>query len=112
MITQTKHRFGGCPECGGNDGFFQLHPDAWFICHMDKTSWKVSAAILCTRLEQTEYDYHQNWLALDHYHNVEPMPWLPTFREWVRLWRDEWPILTREWLRLRRKLKHDTEIPF
>jgi len=35
--TQSIEAFGGCPRCGGNDGFLNLGSDHWFVCGVRRT---------------------------------------------------------------------------
>ena len=31
--------FGGCPECGHNDGYLNIGRCQWFLCHKHRTKW-------------------------------------------------------------------------
>ena len=39
----TDEYFGGCPECGKNDGYLNVGKDHVFICDEHKTAWCAGA---------------------------------------------------------------------
>jgi ssDNA-binding Zn-finger/Zn-ribbon topoisomerase 1 len=45
MTTEVtaEHYFGGCPECGDNDGYVNIGADHWFLCDTHKTCWPIGS---------------------------------------------------------------------
>lgn len=62
--------FGGCPVCGGNDGFLNVGRAHWFMCNKHKTKWCVGDNwFRCWRLE-TEDIWRDNLKLLTDYREV------------------------------------------
>jgi len=42
-MMKVDNYFGGCPHCGGNDGYANVGRSHWFFCKAHKTSWCIGA---------------------------------------------------------------------
>lgn len=63
---------GGCPVCGGNDGFVNVGRAHWFMCDKHKTKWCVGDNwFRCWRFE-TEEIWRENARLLSAYRTVKP----------------------------------------
>jgi hypothetical protein len=61
---------GGCPVCGGNDGFLNVGRAHWFVCDKHKTKWCVGDNwFRCWRFE-TEEIWRENARLLAGYRAV------------------------------------------
>lgn len=65
--------FGGCPECGGNDGYLNVGRNHWYICHEHKTRWLLGSNLFSSWQEQSEEDWKRNAELISDYKNVEPI---------------------------------------
>lgn len=65
--------FGGCPICGKNDGYLNVHRVHWFICHAHRTRWNAGENLFRSWREQTEEDWRLNWEMIAEYQEVEPV---------------------------------------
>jgi hypothetical protein len=58
MKTQAERNFvahfGGCPECGDNDGFINVGRSHWMICKAHKVKWCVGSNLFSSWRGQTE----------------------------------------------------------
>ena len=71
--TQSIEAFGGCPDCGGNDGFLNLGSDHWFICAVHRTKWCVGSNwFRCWRWE-TKADWQRNFNELQGFREITPV---------------------------------------
>lgn len=52
--------FGVCPECGGQDGFFNVGSNHWFFCNDHQTAWCFGSNIFSGWREQTAGEHEQN----------------------------------------------------
>ena len=66
-------RFGGCPVCGGNDGFLNINRGHWFMCKKHMTKWCAGSNLFrCWRFE-TEDIWRENFEILSDYREVTPV---------------------------------------
>ena len=69
----SEHYFGGCPECGGNDGFVNVERTHWFVCDAHKTKWNVGSNLFSCWRRQDEEIWQQNFKMLEEYREVEAL---------------------------------------
>ncbi len=113
MKTQTQHYFGGCPECGGQDGYTNVGKAHWAFCIAHRTMWCIGWNLFSSWQYETEDEQRLAYdaIGLASFTKVKPMPWRPTLRE--RLWRWWMRVdLNRRWKQSFGKPKFDAEIPF
>lgn len=65
--------FGGCPECGENDGFLNVEGTHVFVCHIHKTGWIVGVNLFSAWKEESEEIWEANIKLLKDYRQVEPL---------------------------------------
>ena len=82
MTTTTEH-FGGCPECGRNDGFLNTGPGHWFFCDAHKTKWCEGSNLFSGWRDETEADWQRNADVLAGCREVEPIYPEPTYEQCV-----------------------------
>jgi hypothetical protein len=46
--------FGGCPQCGDNDGFINVGSSHWMLCKAHKVKWFVGANLFDSWKHQNE----------------------------------------------------------
>jgi hypothetical protein len=73
MTVTTTNYFGGCPTCGGCDGYLNLRRDHWMVCHACKTRWVIGANLFSSWRDETEADWERNYLLLSGYRQVKPI---------------------------------------
>jgi len=66
--------FGGCPECGENDGFLNIHRTHWFICHTHKTKWLRGDNLFGSWRFQTPDEWQENHESILDYEEVHGCP--------------------------------------
>ncbi len=89
MKTQTKHYFDACPECGDTDGYVNVGRSHWFTRDTHKTKWCIGAGLFSSCKEESEAEQQRvlDEIEFDQFRVVEPMPWSPSFRERLKMWR-------------------------
>jgi hypothetical protein len=77
MTTQMKvpDYFGGCPQCGRNDGYVNAGKTHVFICREHKTSWTIGSNLFSSWRYQTEEEQRRIWdeIGLEDFTEVEPL---------------------------------------
>jgi hypothetical protein len=63
MVTTTEY-FGGCPTCGGNDGYRNLGREHWFFCAEHKVKWYVGSSLFSGWREETVEDRTRIFLQM------------------------------------------------
>jgi hypothetical protein len=73
MTTEvtTEHYFGGCPECGDNDGYVNIGADHWFLCDTHKTCWPIGSNLFS--IDDTEEPQQAAAAKVARYRTVEPV---------------------------------------
>jgi hypothetical protein len=71
-INVTNY-FGGCPHCGGNDGYRNAGRSHRFFCDAHKTSWCVGSNLFSDWRFETEEQQRAKW-HIEGYADVEPLP--------------------------------------
>lgn len=69
---EPDEHFGGCPECGGNDGFINVNRVHYFVCHLHNTQWEVGQNLFSGWREETPEVWERNRQIVDSYTEVEP----------------------------------------
>jgi len=64
--------FGDCPECGCNDGYFNIGRGHWFFCYQHKTAWFVGWNLMSSWRHESEEVWKKNTALLSLYREVEP----------------------------------------
>ena len=72
MNTIDEH-FGGCPECGGHDGFLYNGRDNWFICDTHLTKWLVGSGLFSSWEYMTDDELSEQRDLLLGYRVVKPI---------------------------------------
>lgn len=75
--------FGGCPHCGGNDGYVNLRRTHVFLCEKHKTAWVRGDNLFSSWRQETPADWKRNrrMLTRGRYRLVEPIFSLDTKKE-------------------------------
>ncbi len=72
MNTIDEH-FGGCPECGGHDGFLYNGRENWFICDTHLTKWIVGSGLFSSWEHMTDDELSEQRDQLSEYRAVKPI---------------------------------------
>ena len=70
----VENYFGGCPVCGGTDGFVNDGRDHWFTCQTHSAKWCVGSNLFSGWREETEADWRRNRALLNTLREVQPLP--------------------------------------
>jgi hypothetical protein len=73
MKITTDNYFGGCPRCGGNDGYYNIGKGHWFVCDRCKTVWLFGSNIFSTWRDEDEDTWRRNHRRIADYEEVEPI---------------------------------------
>ena len=113
MKNQTQHYFGGCPECGDQDGYTNVGRSHWVFCKAHRTMWCIGANLFSSCQDETEAEQRRDYdaIGLGSFTVVKPMPWRPTLRERLQQMCMR-PGIGLRWLRSVGKSKLGDEIPF
>jgi hypothetical protein len=83
--TTTSEYFGGCPQCGKNDGFTNIGREHWFYCAAHRARWCLGSNLFSGWREETEATWRCNAEFLAGFAEVEPiMPSRPANENWQR----------------------------
>ena len=82
-IENGGYYWGGCPQCGGNDGYVNVYKRHWFVCDAHKTMWCIGDNLFSSCRHETIEEQRQAWIArgLDEYREVKPLPDLDAVEE-------------------------------
>ena len=69
----TDQYFGGCPHCGGNDGFLNVEREHWFMCDRHKTKWRIGENLFSSWRDEGEEVWLRNQYRLLNYMSVSPV---------------------------------------
>lgn len=64
--------FGGCPECGGDDGYLNVGRDHWMFCETHRTRWLFGSNLFSSWRHETEEEWEANRRKLAEFRVVEP----------------------------------------
>jgi hypothetical protein len=81
--------FGGCPECGKNDGYLNVGRTHWFICHAHRTRWWGGENLFSCWRGQNESEWQENVERLRPYAKVKPLMGDATARRKPVAWKEE-----------------------
>ncbi len=73
MEVATDQYFGGCPHCGGSDGFLNDGSQHWFFCDRHKTKWCAGSNIFEGWREEAEELRRRNRFRLAEFMKVQPV---------------------------------------
>jgi len=73
--------FGGCPECGKDDGYLNVNRDHWFVCDVHKRKWWVGSNLFSYWREEDEAIWKKNSEKLAGYVDVRPRYFQTAFEE-------------------------------
>ena len=65
--------FGGCPECGGTHGSYNIGQEHWFVCEDHKTKWWIGSNLFSSWREESEEVWRRNNEKLTAYVPVVPL---------------------------------------
>jgi hypothetical protein len=68
--------FGGCPQCGRDDGCANVGRSHWFYCKEHKVKWCIGSNLFSTWRDETEEEQRRiyNEIGLGDFTEVEPLP--------------------------------------
>lgn len=69
---QEEDYFGGCPVCGGNDGFLNSGPAEWFVCLKHGVKWFVGANLFSDWWDEDEATRQKSADTLSRLSEVVP----------------------------------------
>ena len=69
----VENYFGGCPVCGGTDGFVNDGRDHWFTCQTHSAKWCAGSNLFSGWREETEADWRRNRALLNTLREVQPL---------------------------------------
>lgn len=69
----SEHYFGGCPECGNNDGAVNVSSEHWCVCDAHKVKWYVGSNLFSCWQDENEEAWRQNAEMLSRYSTAEPL---------------------------------------
>ena len=70
-LDTSSEYFGGCPECGTNDGFLFHGRDNWFVCDTHQTKWLIGSNLFSGYLHMTDQELAWQRDRLAGYREVE-----------------------------------------
>ena len=79
----TDEYFGGCPECGKNDGYLNTGRTHVFMCKTHRTSWIAGSNLFSSWRNETEAEQRAKWdeVGMEDFKRVEPIYPEPTEEE-------------------------------
>ena len=70
----VEHYFGGCPVCGGNDGYLNIRATHICVCDAHQTCWQIGANLFSCWRDETEETWARNEAKLDSFRVVKALP--------------------------------------
>lgn len=70
---RVENYFGGCPECGGTNGFVNVGANHWFVCDEHRTKWCCGTNLFSHWREEDEAEWLRNANLLSGYREVMPL---------------------------------------
>jgi hypothetical protein len=76
MTMTVESYFGGCPQCGKDDGYTNVGRSHWFFCKAHKTKWCIGANLFSSWRDETEDEQRRAYdeIGMGEYTEVEPLP--------------------------------------
>jgi hypothetical protein len=65
--------FGGCPQCGKQDGYLNSERDHWGYCDAHKCCWSFGHDLSSTRENETKEEQKEKLHHIEGYAKVEPL---------------------------------------
>ena len=56
----TDEYFGGCPECGENNGYLNVNRSHWSVCDAHRTKWLIGENLFSAWRDETEAEWQRN----------------------------------------------------
>jgi hypothetical protein len=77
-MKDYENYFGGCPKCGGTDGFTNVGRSHWCYCQDHKTRWCIGANLFSNWRDETEDEQRAayNKIGLGEFEEVESLAML------------------------------------
>jgi len=72
-MEETDNYFGGCPNCGGNDGYVNRGKEHWFFCREHRTRWSAGSSLFSSWQHDTKEERQRQWSEIAEYREVEPI---------------------------------------
>lgn len=69
----TDEPFGGCPECGGSDGYINAGQDHWSVCDTHRTKWWIGSNLFSSWRYESEREKAESAIKLARYREVGPV---------------------------------------
>ena len=69
----TYQYFGGCPYCGGNDGYLNVEREHWFMCDKHRTKRLIGSNLFSGWWDEGEEVWLKNQYRLQNYMTVAPV---------------------------------------
>jgi hypothetical protein len=71
----TAEYFGGCPQCGKNDGYTNIGRGHWFYCSAHNTKWWAGSNLFSTWRDETkeEQERQYNEIGLGEFTHAKPI---------------------------------------
>jgi hypothetical protein len=66
--------FGGCPECGRDDGYLNVRSAHALVCDKHRTYWWIGSSLFSSWQHEDVEIWRANAAKLDGYRLVEPLP--------------------------------------
>lgn len=73
LENARQHYFGGCPECGNNDGYMNVRSNHICVCDAHKTAWRVGSNLFSDWKDESEEVWARNAQMLESYREVTPL---------------------------------------
>ena len=71
--TTIRDYFGGCPICGLNDGYLNIHRGHWFNCRNHQLRWCAGSNLFRSWRSENEGDWNENLQKIGSFREVSPM---------------------------------------
>jgi hypothetical protein len=79
--------FGGCPECGGNEGWVNIGRSHWMFCKRHKLTWSVGSNLFSSWRGQTEEEQRKIYdqVGMSSFNEITPEQahTHPLVRKWM-----------------------------
>jgi hypothetical protein len=69
----TDEYFGGCPECGGSDFYFNIQRDHYCTCDKHKTVWYIGSNLFSAWQDESDEIWQGNKIRYSNYRSVKPI---------------------------------------
>ncbi len=65
-----RDSFGACPACGQSDGYLDVGPDHWVVCHAHQKAWWIGSNLFSAWREGTQKQWERNRALLATYQEI------------------------------------------